>query len=301
MKDLKKVCRIAVVQAEPVLFDKEASLRKVLRFVGEAAEKNPDLIVFPELFIPGYPIGMTFGFTIGKRDEGGRVDWKRYYDNSILIPGPETEVLAEAAKKAGAYLSVGVSERTYESATLYNTNIIFSPDGEMPYIHRKIKPTGAERVLWGDADKYFFPTLDTEFGRIGSLICWESYMPLARVELYKQGVGLYISPNTNDNEEWFDTIKHIAIEGHNFFINCDMIVTRDSYPGDLNTYYEVESLPYNICRGGSCIVDPYGHYVTEPVFDEECVIVADVDMDMVPMSRMEFDVCGHYDRKDLWR
>lgn len=300
MKDLKENCRVAVVQAEPVLFDKKASVDKAVKFIEEAALKNPNLIVFPELFIPGYPIGMTFGFTIGKRDENGRTDWKRYYDNSILIPGPETKILGEAAKKAKAYLSIGVSERTLETATLYNTNIIFNPEGELVYIHRKIKPTGAERVLWGDADKHFFPTLDTEYGRMGSLICWESYMPLARVELYKQGMSIYISPNTNDNKEWFDTIKHIAIEGHNFFINCDMVVTKNSYPKDLKTYYEVEKLPENICRGGSCIVDPYGHYVTEPVFDKEVVIVADIDMNMVPMSRMEFDVCGHYDRPDLF-
>lgn len=299
MNDLKKTCRIAVVQAAPVLFDKAACVDKAVRLIREAGERGAELIVFPELFIPGYPYGMTYGFTVGSRTAGGRADWKGYYDNSILIPGPETAALARAAGEARAYVSVGVSERDSLTATLYNSNVVFSPEGELMTNHRKLKPTGAERVVWGDANRDYFPIAETPWGPMASLICWESYMPLARAALYQKGVTLYLSPNTNDNEEWQATIRHIAIEGHCFFINCDMYFTRDMYPGDLHCPEEIGRLNDVVCRGGSCIVDPYGHYVTEPVWDREETIYADLDMEQVPASRMEFDACGHYARPDV--
>ena len=301
MRDLKPICRVAVVQAAPVLFDTAAGLEKALGLIREAAENGAELVVFPELFLPCYPYGMTFGFTVGHREESGRADWKRYYDNSLLVPGPETEALAAAAREAGLWLSIGVSERVAESGTLYNTNLIFAPDGSLAAHHRKLKPTGAERVVWGDADRGFFPVAETPWGPMGSLICWESYMPLARVALYEKGVTLYLSPNTNDNEEWQATIRHIAIEGHCYFINCDMVFDRSQYPADLNAQEEIARLPETVCRGGSCVVDPYGHYVTEPVWDREALIYADLDMNAVPASRMEFDACSHYSRPDVLR
>ena len=298
MKPLKDTCRIAVVQCAPVMFDKTACTDKVIALTREAAANGAELIVFPELMIPGYPYGMTFGFTVGSRGADGRKDWKLYYDNSILVPGKETERMSRAAREAGAYVSVGVSERDAVSGTLYNTNLVFSPDGEMT-VHRKLKPTGSERVVWGDADKHYFPVTDSPWGPIGSLICWESYMPLARVALYEKGVTLYISPNTNDNEEWQSTIRHIAIEGHCYFINCDMYFTRDMYPKDLHCPEEIQKLNDIVCRGGSCVIDPYGHAVTETVWDQEAIIYADLDMQKVPASRMEFDACGHYSRPDV--
>jgi len=298
MKTLKDTCRIAVVQCAPVMFDKTACTDKVIALTREAAANGAELIVFPELIIPGYPYGMTFGFTVGSRNASGRLDWKMYYDNSILVPGEETERMRAAAMEAGAYVSVGVSERDTVSGTLYNTNLVFSPDGEMT-IHRKLKPTGSERVVWGDADKHYFPVTDSPWGPIGALICWESYMPLARVALYDKGVTLYISPNTNDNEEWQSTIRHIAIEGHCYFINCDMYFTREMYPKDLHCPEEIAALNETVCRGGSCVIDPYGHVVTETVWDREAIIYADLDMQKVPASRMEFDACGHYSRPDV--
>lgn len=300
MKPLKDTCRIAVVQAAPVLFDTDACLAKALRLIGEAAQKGAELIVFPELFIPGYPYGMTFGFTVGSRTEEGRRDWKRYYDASILVPGPETDALAEAARKYGVYLSMGVSERDAVTATLYNSNVFIAPDGTVMN-HRKLKPTGSERVVWGDADRDFFPVMDTPWGPMGSMICWESYMPLARAALYQKGVTLYISPNTNDNPEWQHTIRHIAIEGHCYFVNCDMIIPKASYPADLSetARAEIARLPETVCRGGSCVIDPSGHAVTDTLWDEEGILYAELDMQKVPASRMEHDVCGHYARPDV--
>ena len=299
MKDLKPTCRIAVVQAAPVLFDKTACTDKAVRLIAECARSGAELIVFPELFIPGYPYGMTFGFTVGARNEDGRKDWQRYCDNSIVVPGPETERLAAAAKAAGAYVSIGVSERDGVTGTLYNANLIFCPDGTLAPVHRKLKPTGAERVVWGDADRGYFPVVDTPWGPMGSLICWESYMPLARTALYEKGVTLYISPNTNDNPEWQATVQHIALEGRCYFINCDMVFHRADYPAGLHCPDEIARLNDIPCRGGSCIVDPYGHYVVQPVWDSEDILYADLDMQRVPASRMELDVCGHYARPDV--
>ena len=243
MKDLKPTCRIAVVQAAPVLFDKTACTDKAVRLIAECAQQGAELIVFPELFIPGYPYGMTFGFTVGARNEDGRKDWQLYCDNSIVVPGPETERLAAAAKAAGAYVSISVSERDSVTGTLYNSNLIFCPDGTLAPVHRKLKPTGAERVVWG--------------------------------------------------------VQHIAREGRCYFINCDMVFHRADYPAGLHCPEELARLSDIPCRGGSCIVDPYGHYVVQPVWDREDILYADLDMHLVPASRMELDVCGHYARPDV--
>ena len=301
MKDMKKICKIALVQAAPVMFDKAASLKKAISYLPEAAENGAELVVFPELFLPGYPYGMTFGFTVGSRQEDGRKDWLAYCENSVVVPGPETAELARAAARHKIYLSIGVSERDAVTGTLYNTNLVFSPRGVLETVHRKLKPTGAERFVWGDANRGYFPMLDTPWGPMGSLICWESYMPLARAALYEKGVTIYISPNTNDVPEWQTTVQHIALEGRCYFINSDMFFTRDMYPKNLHCAEEIARLPEIVCRGGSCIVDPYGHYVTEPVWDREAVIYAELDMDKVAASRMEFDPSGHYARPDVLR
>ena len=298
MKDLQDICKIAVVQAAPIMFDKDACVEKTLYYIRECAEKGVQLIVFPELFIPGYPYGLTYGFTVGSRTEKGREDWKKYYDQSILADGEQMQRIIEAAKELGVYVSIGYSERDNRNATLYNSNMMIAPDGTA-LNHRKLKPTGSERVVWGDANREFFPVLDSPWGSIGNLICWESYMPLARVVLYQKGVSIYITPNTNDNEEWQHTIRHIAIEGHCYFINADMYFTREMYPSDLNCQEEISKLPDIVCRGGSCVIDPFGHAVTDTIWDQEGVLYADLDMQKVPASRMEHDVCGHYEREDV--
>ena len=296
MRELSSPCKIAVVQAAPVLFDRALSTQKAIDLIRTAAGHGAELVVLPELYIPGYPYGMTFGFTVGARSEAGRQDWKRYYDNSILVPGEETAALAAVAGELGVYVSIGVSERDVFTATLYNTNLIFSPEGRLDCVHRKLKPTGAERLVWGDANRDYFPVCDTPWGPMASLICWESYMPLARVALYQRGVTLYLSPNTNDNPEWQATIQHIAIEGKCFFVNADMVIRRESYPSDLHEGDVASRFPEYVCRGGSCIIDPRGHYVTEPVWDEEAVIYAELDMSLTVSCKMEHDVDGHYAR-----
>jgi nitrilase len=300
MKDLKINCRVALIQAEPFLFDKVKTLALVKSLLLDTKIEHPDLVVFPELFIPGYPYGMSFGFNVGERSEAGRKDWKLYYDNSIIVPGPETKSIGEVVKQLGIYLSIGVSERDAINSSLYNSNLIFNPSGELIAIHRKLKPTGSERVVWGDANKDYFPVVSTPWGPMGSLICWENYMPLARVALYQKGITIYLAPNTNDNPEWQDTVKHIAIEGHCYVINANMFFTNKSYPMELlATRKEIEKLPEIVCRGGSGIIDPYGHLLSEPLWNQQGTIYADLDLNKVIASRMEFDGIGHYSRPDI--
>ena len=300
MKDLKKECHIALVQATPVMFDKDKCVEKVLRYIDECAKNGAELIVFPELFIPGYPLGMTYGFTVGSRKAAGRKDWKVYYDNSILSDGAEMRAIVESEKKNGVYVSIGYSERDEVTSTLYNSNMMISPEGEC-LNHRKLKPTGSERVVWGDGQKDYFPVMQTPWGPMGNLICWESYMPLARVALYQKGITIYISPNTNDNEEWQSTVRHIAIEGHVFFVNCDMFFKRSDYPKTKSAETEIAALPEIACRGGSNIIDPFGHPVTETLWDKEGVLYATLDMDMAYAAKMEMDCVGHYARPDVLR
>ncbi len=298
MRDVKDTCRLAIVQATPVMFRKDKGLEKALTLIDEAAQQGAELIVFPELFLPGYPYGMTFGFTVGSRKADGRADWKNYYDNSLLFDGAEIKALIDKAKALGVYLSMGYSERDAVTGTLYNSNVMIAPDGTAMN-HRKLKPTGSERVVWGDADRDFFPVMDTPWGPMANLICWESYMPLARAALYEKGISLYISPNTNDNPEWQNTIRHIAIEGHCYFINADLIFRREDYPATVSAETEIAALPDIACRGGSCVIDPFGHDASETVWDEEAIIYADLDMQKVPASRMELDCVGHYARPDV--
>ena len=299
MKDLKDTCRIALVQAGPVMFDKDATIDKACREIIEAGNNGAELIVFPESYIPCYPFGLTFGFTVGNRDKYGRLDWKVYYDNSVVVPSEDTDRLADAAAQAGAYVSIGITERCLENATLYCTNLIFGPDGALLARHRKLKPTGAERLCWGDGNKGEFPVVDTPWGNIGALICWENYMPLARVALYEKGVTIYLAPNTNNNPEWHDTIKHIAIEGHCYVIHVNQNFHKNDYPDNFHCPHEYENLPERPCNGGSAVIDPYGHYLTEPIWDKDAIIYADLDMQQVPASRMEFDATGHYSRPDV--
>lgn len=307
MRDFgSETCRIAVVQSNPALFDRNACVKHVTDTVVRiSSEHQSNLIVFTELLIPGYPHGLTFGFVVGERIREGQTDWKRYYDNSIVVGGPETQAIGEAAREAHAWVSVGVSERGATSGTLYNTNLVFAPDGTLDAWHRKLKPTGAERVVWGDAQDRYFPVSDTPWGQMGALICWENYMPLARVALYQKGVTLYLAPNTNGNEEWQATIRHIAMEGRCFVVNCAPYILKADYPDDLSelAQCEVAHLPETVYRGGSCIVDPYGHYVdgAEPLWDRDGIIYADLDMAQVASSKWEFDPVGHYARPDVLR
>jgi len=181
--------RVAVVQAASVIMDKEGTLKKIEELTLEASERGAKIILFPEAFIPCYPRGLSFGAVVGSRSQAGRKDWGRYYDNSIDVPGPETDFLAELAGRAGAYLSVGVMER--EGGTLYCTLLYFGPDGSLLAKHRKLKPTGSERLIWGEGDGSTLSAVATPYGIMSGLICWENYMPLARAAIYGRNPSIY--------------------------------------------------------------------------------------------------------------
>ena len=300
MRILEPTLRAAIAQSSPVMFNKAATLKKVVSQIEEAGRNGAALIVFPESLVPCYPYGLTFGFTVGSRSEAERADWQRYYEQSVVV-SRDLAPVAAAAKAFGIYVSLGITERDETTYSLYCSNVIFEPDGTLSAHPRQIKPTGAERYIWADSHQpaTYFPIVQTQWGPMGSLICWENYMPLARTALYQKGVSLYLAPNTNDNPEWQDTIKHIAIEGHCYVFNVDQYFTKDMYPTDLVETGAVDKLNAATCRGGSCIIDPCGHYVTEPVWDKEAIIYADLDMNQVTLRHMEFDAAGHYSRPDI--
>ncbi len=294
--------RVACVQASPVLFDQEATLSKSVYLIEAAAAKGAQLIVFPESFIPAYPRGLSFGFVVGNRTMEGRKDWQRYHDASVPVPGEAVGKLGIAAKKAGAYVAMGITERDGDgsTATLYCTTLYFGPDGTLLGKHRKLKPTGSERLIWGEGDGSTLTVLDTPFGKMGGLICWENYMPLARMAMYSKGVQIYIAPTADSRDVWQCTARHIALEGRCYVISCNQYVSKSMYPTNLLGYADLQNQPEDMCPGGSCIIDPMGQYVAEPVYNREETILADLDLNLITQSRLDFDVCGHYARPDVF-
>jgi nitrilase len=295
--------RVAVAQAGAVLFDREKSIEKAAGLLREAGGQGARLVLLPEAFVSGYPRGLSFGMVVGSRSSEGRALWRLYWESAVDIPGPETEVLGAAARECGLYAAVGVIERDrrHTPGTLYCTLVYFGPDGRLLGKHRKLKPTGSERLIWGEGDGSTLTVLETELGRVGGLICWENYMPLARMALYGKGVEIYLAPTADPRDTWQATLRHIACEGRCYVLAANQFVTRDMYPGDLPGIGELASQPEIMCRGGSAIVGPMGDVVAGPVFDREEVLVAEIDLARVVEARLDFDVVGHYSRPDVFR
>jgi nitrilase len=221
----------------------------------------------------------------------------------VDVPSPATEALGKAAQEAGAYLAVGVIERDGRSSrgTLYCTLLYFGPDGRLLGKHRKLKPTAAERLIWGEGDGSTLTVLDTDLGRLGGLICWENYMPLARMALYGKGVEIYLAPTADARDTWQATLRHIACEGRCFVLGCNQFVTKDMYPPDLVGIEELADQPEVVCRGGSAIISPLGEILAGPLYGEEGILYADLDLADVARSKLDFDVVGHYARPDVFR
>jgi len=295
--------KVAVIQAAPILFDREATVEKACRLIAEAVAQNTQLILFPEAFIPAYPRGLSFGTVVGSRTGAGRQTWHRYWSNSVELPGPVADRLGQAAKEAKAYVAMGVVERDSEMSggTLYCTTAYFGPDGRFLGKHRKLKPTAAERLIWGEGDGSTLTVLDTPFGKIGGLICWENYMPLARMAMYAKGVEIYLAPTADSRDTWQATMRHIACEGRCFVLGCNQFVTRDMYPADLVGLEDLESQPKIMCRGGSVIVSPLGEVIAGPLYDQEGILYAELDLAAVARGKLDFDVVGHYARPDVFQ
>jgi len=276
---------VAVVQAGSILFDAGASIAKAERLLAEAAGAR--LVVFPEAFIGGYPKGHDFGARVGSRTSEGRKLFRRYYEGAIDVPGPETERLGEAARANGSWVVMGVIER--EAGTLYCTALFLAPDGRLAGKHRKLMPTGMERLIWGFGDGSTLPAIETGFGRIGAVICWENYMPLLRAAMYQKGVQFYCAPTVDDRESWAGTMRHIALEGRCFVLSACQYTSAEGAP-------ESEWI-----RGGSIIVSPMGKVLAGPCYDGECVLRAEVDPGEIAEGKFDLDVAGHYSRPDVFR
>ncbi|MCB0490215.1 MAG: carbon-nitrogen hydrolase family protein [Cyclobacteriaceae bacterium] len=290
--------KAAVVQAAPVLFDKAKTVSKIGKLVEEAAAQGAELIVFPEVFIPGYPRGLSFGTVVGSRSTEGRELFLEYWNNAIEVPGPETETLGKFAKDSKVMLAIGVTERDSTSDTLYCTLIYFSKEGKLIGKHRKIKPTAAERILWGEGDGQDLTVHKTELGSVGGLVCWENYMPLARTALYQQGIEVYVAPTADCRDSWQSTLSHIACEGRCYVLGCNQYVTKDQYPESLQK--ELGNQPDLMCSGGSVIVSPMGNVIAGPLFGKEGILYADISHREVVKAKMDFDVIGHYARPDIF-
>jgi nitrilase len=275
----------AVVQAGGVLFDAHAALAKAERLLAEAA--GAQLVVFPEAFLGGYPKGQDFGARVGSRTPEGRKAFRRYYEGAVDVPGPATERLGEAIRAAGAWVVMGAIER--DAGTLYCTALFFAPDGRLAAKHRKLMPTAMERLIWGFGDGSTLPVLDTGFGKIGAVICWENYMPLLRTAMYRKGIQFYCAPTVDDRESWPGSMRHIALEGRCFVLSACQ-------------YSRPEDAPESAwIRGGSVIVSPLGRVLAGPCYDGECILRAEFDPGEIAEGKFDLDVVGHYARPDVFR
>jgi nitrilase len=285
---MKDTVRVACVQVEPVVFDRAATIEKLAAVARDAAAGGAQLALFPETFVPVYPSNRWARHLAHGTDGAGL--WARLARESVELPEAS---LADAARAAGIWLAVGVNE--LERGTIYNSLLLYAPDGTLALHHRKLVPTNHERLVWGPGDGRGLETVATPLGRVGGLICWENLMPLARFALYERGVEIYLAPTAEDSDGWLDSMRHIARESRAFVLSCCVFQRASSYPEDV-PLAEGDEL---VGRGGSAIVAPDGTYLAGPLWDEEGILYADLDPDVLYRSRQRFDPAGHYHRPDV--
>ena len=284
----------SVVQASAPLFDTPAALSRAQGLIREAARTNgAQVIVLPEAFIGGYPKGLDFDITVGRRTDAGRELFRRYHASAIEIPGPEVDALAALTRELGCHTVVGAVER--QGGTLYCVALFFGPTGYLG-LHRKLMPTAAERYLWGQGDGSTLPVIDTGVARLGAAICWENYMPLFRTTMYAKGVDLWCAPTVDDRDQWQASMRHIALEGRCFVLSANQFLRRDNLPADLQT----QDMDQVLIGGGSVIVSPLGQVLAGPLRDCEGILTATLDLDDIARARFDFDAVGHYARPDVF-
>src|SRR5260221_5445708 len=290
--------KAAVVQAASVAFDRERTLEKAAALSAEAASKGARLVVFPEAFLSAYPRGLDFGAVVGNRTDQGRRDFQRYWESSVDVPGPAVDQLARIARAGSIYLVMGVIER--DGGTLYCTVLFFAPDGAYLGKHRKLMPTASERLVWGFGDGSTMPVYDTPLGRLGAVICWENYLPLMRAAMYAKGIELYCAPTADSRDSWNATVRHIAVEGRCFVLSCNHFNRRRDFPADYRTPFGDDPNTI-VTRGGSCIVDPFGNFLPGPNFEDEVILIAEIDRAQIIRGKFDLDVVGHYARPDVFQ
>lgn len=290
--------RAAVIQAGSIAFDPAASIDRLARLVEAAARDGAKLAVFPEAFIGGYPKGADFGARVGQRSAEGRDAFAQYHAGAIELPGPHIDRLSELAAAHEIMLAGGVIER--DGGTLYCTSVYIGPDGSFLGKHRKTMPTAMERLIWGFGDGSTLAAVDAPFGRVGGAICWENYMPALRLHQYAQGVEFYCAPTVDDRDQWQHAMRHIAWEGRVFVLSACQFARRGDYPEEYPCTQGDDPSTVMI-RGGSIIVSPLGDVLAGPVYDEEAVLVADLDKADIARGKYDLDVAGHYARPDIFQ
>jgi nitrilase len=292
---------VAAIQAPSVYFDALASARRAAERIAEAAKAGAWLAVFSESYIPGYPdwVWRVPAKSSSPSTEPFATFQRRFLEQSITVPGPETDIIAEACHNYHIMATVGVSERPARSGTLYNTLLYFGADGSILGRHRKLVPTFAERLAWGVGDGTTLRTIETEDGILGGLLCWENYMPLARTTLYAQGEQIHVAPNQDDGERWLASMRHIATEGRMWVISVGILFSEADLPRDLAALgvYEPGAL---INPGDSVIIDPLGNIVAGPAHGTEIILLTDADPAQALLARRGFDTAGHYGRGDVF-
>jgi nitrilase len=290
--------KVAVVQAGAVPFDTEACVDKAVRLIEEAAAAGAKVIVFPEAFITGYPKGLNYGAVVGARDNAGREEFRMYLNAAIEVPGPETQRLGKAAAAHGSYVVIGVIER--ELGTCYCTVLFFGPSGEMMGKHRKLMPKAMERIIWGFGDGSTLTVVDSPYGRIGSVICWENYMPMLRMAMYSKDVALYCAPTADDRDTWIPSMQHVSLEGRCFVLTACQFLRRRDFPETVRVSLG-DSSDTVLMRGGSAIISPFGKVLAGPDFEGETILTALLDLSDIGRGKFDFDVAGHYSRPDVFQ
>ena len=288
---MKERVTVACVQAESVQLDLEATIDKLDGLVAEAAARGAQLAVFPEAFLPTYPSSRWARFLAGGSD--AKPVFARLARESVEIPGPAAERLADVARQHEIWLAVGANE--LERGTIYNALLLYSPEGRLALHRRKLVPTNHERLVWGQGDGRGLRAIETPLGRLGGLICWENQMPLARFALYESGVEIYLAPTADDSDAWHDSLRHIARESRAFVVSPCVFQRASSYPDDV----PLADGPELLGRGGSAILAPDGTYLAGPLWDEEGILVAELDPERLYAERQRFDPAGHYHRPDV--
>ena len=292
---------VAAVQAAPVFLDKKKTVEKACALIAEAARNGAQLVVFPETFISGYPdwVWVVPNSNRAVLDE-------LYYlliENAVTIPDAATRLLCQAAKAAGINVVMGIHERNAEAsgASLYNTLLYINTKGEILGRHRKLIPTGGERLIWAGGDGTTMNAFQTTVGKMGGLICWENYMPLARQAMYEQGVQIHVAPTWDSSENWLQSLRHIAREGGMFVIGCCTALRMSDIPDryEFKKFYP-EGKDW-INPGNSCIIDPKGNYLAGPVKASEEILYAEIDYRLIAAAKRMFDAAGHYARPDVFR
>ena len=296
---------VAAVQAAPVYLDLPASLAKAENLIGAAAAKGARLVVFPETWLPGYPAWLDCCRDVNLWDSPAvKQVYRRLVENSVVVPGPVTEVLGAAARAHGVVLNMSVHERVAEGpgrGTLYNTMLTFDADGTLVHVHRKLIPTYTERLLWGQGDGQSLRAVNTAAGRLGGLICWEHWMAPARQRLHESGEDIHVAAWPHVKEMNLVASRHYAFEGRCFVVAAGAIMHARDLPPELEPAGELAGHPDAlVLRGGSVIIGPDGTLLAGPVYDEEIILTAEIDLARITEEHLAMDVTGHYARPDVF-